>query len=263
MTNLARQLPPLGTLVVFDSAIRLRSFSKAADECALSQASVSRQIRQLEENLGTSLFDRQRHDVLPTAAGEQFGRSVRQVLLELASSASELRTLAAGQRSFRIFSDISIASSIVTPILAQIQQNHPGVNFHIVSTYEPIERTSLPFDIGFQVGAKENELFNVESIADDLVYPVCSPNLISKAVTEITPAELANYPLLHLDVDSNNEWPDWRQFLAAYTWGGGCIGLGTISSPTYFRGQIDQVAWHVNSSTRWCLCIYKKTQGTA
>jgi len=216
MTDLSRQLPPLGTLIVFDSAIRLRSFSKAADECALSQASVSRQIRQLEENVGTSLFDRQRHDVIPTDAGVKFGLSVREALLELASSASELRTLAAGHSSFRIFSDISIASSIVTPILAQLQQKHPDVNFHIVSTYEPIERTSTPFDIGFQVGARDNEVFDVESIADDLVYPVCSPDLVKTKGADITPADLAKLPLLHLAVDSNNDWPDWRQFLVTF-----------------------------------------------
>ena len=215
MTDLSRQLPPLGTLIVFDSAVRLRSFSKAADECALSQASVSRQIRQLEENLGIRLFDRQRHDVVPTDAGAKFGLSVREALLELASSASELRTLAAGQGGFRIFSDISIASSIVMPLLSQLQKNHPDVNFHIVSSYELIERTSTPFDIGFQVGKRETEAFNVDSIADDLVYPVCSPSLVPTG-SEITPAALAKLPLLHLEVDNHDDWPDWRKFLAAY-----------------------------------------------
>jgi DNA-binding transcriptional LysR family regulator len=89
------------------------------------------------------------------------------------------------------------------------------VNFHIVSTYEPIERTSDLFDIGFQVGTKESEMFNVESIADDLVYPVCSPNLVRDGI-KITPADLAQLPLLHLDVEGYADWPDWRRFLAVY-----------------------------------------------
>lgn len=215
MTDLSRKLPPLGTLIVFDSAIRLRSFSKAADECALSQASVSRQIKQLEENIGISLFDRQRHDVVPTEAGNKFGLAVRQALLELATSASQLRSLAAGQNSFRIFSDISIASNIITPVLSELQEKHPDVSFHIVSTYEPIEQSSELFDIGFQVGIKESEIFNVESIADDLVYPVCAPKLVNKRAN-ITPADLAQLPLLHLDVEGYADWPDWRRFLAAY-----------------------------------------------
>lgn len=216
MSDLSKRLPPLGTLIVFDAAIRLHSFSKAADECALSQASVSRQIRQLEENIGVSLFERRRHDVIPTNAGEKFGQTVQQTLLELASSASELRSSAAGQNSFTIFSDISIASSIVTPLLSQLQKKYPDVKFHLVSTYEPIEQTSALFDIGFQVGTSESDLFNVESIADDLVYPVCSPGIVETHGTDITPAYLATLPLLHLVVEGNKDWPDWRRFLATY-----------------------------------------------
>lgn len=215
MADLSKRLPPLSTLVVFDSAVRLRSFSKAANECALSQASVSRQIRQLEENVGTRLFVRLRHNVIPTPAGETFAVSVRQALLELAASASELRSLAAGQNRFRIFSDISIASSIVTPLLGQFQRLHPNITFHILSTYEPIERTSASFDIGFQVGARAENLFDIESIGDDLVYPVCSPQFADKYGSNLTAADLVNLPLLHLDFE-DKDWPDWRHFLATF-----------------------------------------------
>ena len=215
MTDLSKRLPPLGTLVVFDAAFRLRSFSKAADECALSQASVSRQMRVLEENVGTRLFTRMRHSVEPTTAGETFAHSVRQTLLQLADSASELRSQADGQKNFRIYSDISIASSILSPLLGQLQRKHPDVKFHIQSTYEPIEQTSAPFDIGFQVGVRASDLFDVEPIGDDLVYPVCSPDFASTHGVNPTPAELATLPLLHLDV-KDKDWPDWRKFLATF-----------------------------------------------
>jgi len=215
MTDLSRRLPPLGTLVVFDAAFRLRSFSKAADECALSQASVSRQMRVLEENVGTRLFKRMRHSVVPTAAGETFALSVRQALLQLADTTSELRTQAAGQNNFRIYSDISIASSILSPLLGQLQRKHPDVNFHIHSTYEPIEKTSTSFDIGFQVGVRASNMFDVKPIGDDLVYPVCSPEFARTHGKNPAPAEIATLPLLHLEA-TDKDWPDWRKFLATF-----------------------------------------------
>jgi len=215
MTDLSKRLPPLGTLVVFDSAMRLGSFSRAADECALSQASVSRQIRQLEENLGTKLFVRQRHDVLPTSAGEQLAVSVRQSLLELAATATDLRSAAAGQNVFKIFSDISIASNILTPLLGLFQRKHPNIQFHILSTYEPIERTLTSFDIGFQVGKRTDDLFEVETIGDDLIFPVCSPDFIHRHGPIETAAELAKLPLLHFDYE-DKDWPNWRSFLATF-----------------------------------------------
>ncbi len=89
MAYLSRRLPPLGTLVVFKSAFRLRNFSRAADEVVLSQASVSRQISQLEENLSVKLFIRQRHDVIPTHEGETLASTVRVALRELAYTAEQ------------------------------------------------------------------------------------------------------------------------------------------------------------------------------
>ena len=125
MTNLTRRLPPLSTLVVFESAFRLQNFSRAADEVALSQASVSRQINQLEDNLGVSLFIRRRHDVIPTSEGEKLASTVRLALRELAHTAEELRAIGAGKNKFVIFSDISIATSLISPMISTFQQQYP------------------------------------------------------------------------------------------------------------------------------------------
>lgn len=122
MTILSRRLPPLSTLVVFNAAYRLRSFSGAAEGVALSQASVSRQIRQLETNLGVRLFNRQRHDVMPTEKGEILAATVHLTLRELASTAERLRSTGAGCNSFTIFSDVSIASGLIISILNEFQQ---------------------------------------------------------------------------------------------------------------------------------------------
>jgi len=217
MSELSRQLPPLGTLVVFDAAVRLGSFSLAADECALSQASVSRQIRQLEDNLGVRLFERLRHNVVPTTAGEEFATSVRHSLLELAASSTNLRSIANERASFTIFSDISLASSVINPLLFQFQQDYPETQFHILSTYEPIEKTTKAFDIGLQVGMFKNDLFDIEAIGDDQVYPVCSPTFAKKlgAIENLNANQLASLPLLHLDFE-NKDWPDWKEFLSTF-----------------------------------------------
>ena len=63
MSNLRRRLPPMNTLTAFEAAYRLGSFSRAAEELALSQSSVSRLVRQLEELIGERLFSRGRYDV--------------------------------------------------------------------------------------------------------------------------------------------------------------------------------------------------------
>ncbi len=215
MTILSRQLPPLGTLVVFEAAYRLRNFSRAGDEVALSQASVSRQIRQLETNLGVKLFDRQRHDVVPTSEGEVLAATVHLTLRELAATAGRLRESSKTSQRFTIFSDISIASHVITPVLNEFQQKHPNLQLRVLSSYDPIEIVTDNFDIAFQVGDSKDERFHTEVIADDAVFPVCSPAFAANLPKPLTVNKLLKLPLLHLE-DLGRGWPDWKEFLASY-----------------------------------------------
>jgi DNA-binding transcriptional LysR family regulator len=61
--------PPLNALRFFDAAARLGSFVKAADELHLTHGAVSRQIRLLEEWLGTALFERRNRAIFLTPQG--------------------------------------------------------------------------------------------------------------------------------------------------------------------------------------------------
>ena len=215
MPDYARQTPPLSTLIVFEAAARLQSFSRAADECALSQASVSRQIRQLEDNLGLSLFERHRYDVSPTDAGSRLYDTVQRALRELAHTAEDLRRQAQGINSFTIYSDIAIGTSVLAPLIGRIQAQHPHVRFNIVSSYDPIEQTHSSFDIGFQAGRRAEDIFDVETIADDLVFPVCSPEFAEQFKSKITAEKLSKLPLLHLDYE-NKQSINWQKFLTHY-----------------------------------------------
>lgn len=211
MSELARQLPPLATLVVFEAAIRLKSFSRAADECALSQASVSRQMSQLEDNLKQRLFDRRRYDVLPTDAGQRLYTTVRVALLDLAAAAIEMRESAQGRNSFTFYADLSISTSILAPLIGRLQAQFSAIKFNIISSYEPIEHTRVPFDLGFQVGVKSDDVYDVKTIADDLVFPVCSPQFAASLTSALTLTELSHLPLLHLEYENNNGI-EWSQF---------------------------------------------------
>ncbi len=210
-----RSLPPLGTLVAFEAAYRCHSFTRAADEIALSQASVSRQVRQLEDSIGQPLFERRRHDVVPTAAGDTLAAAVRLTLQELSSTTVRLRAEAAGGNRLTIFSDFSIAGFLITPMLDRFQQQHPEVQIHLISSYTPIDAIEEDFDIGFQASPMAEARFLVEPIADDEVLPVCSPARASSLPDKPEAMDLAGQPLLHLE-DIGRDWPDWKQFLARY-----------------------------------------------
>ena len=89
-------LPSIDALVAFESAARHESFTRAAAELNLTQGAISRQIRVLEDLLGSSLFQRVRQRVVLTDAGRACLLEVRRVLEGLESATLRLMTVGGG-----------------------------------------------------------------------------------------------------------------------------------------------------------------------
>ena len=245
MTEYARRLPPLNALVAFEAAFRRRSFTRAGDELALSQASVSRRIRELEQNLGVQLFERRRYDVEPTADGEMLALSVRQSLGELATTADRLRDRGAGIDTLTIFSDLSLANALVTPIVGDFQRQNPGLRLRVVATSEAIEMAREAFDFGLQYGRRAEHAFEIEPIADDAIFPVCAPELAARLSASVDATELARQRLLHF-AESGRNWTDWRTFLA----------MSGVKIPPPIKGLMF-------SSQNVCLDVAERGEGIA
>ena len=91
MANLRGRLPPANSLVTFEAAARHSNFTRAAEELAVTQAAVSRQVQLLEDNLGTALFDRRPRGLVLTAAGQRLHAAVTMGLGHIATTAADLR----------------------------------------------------------------------------------------------------------------------------------------------------------------------------
>src|SRR4051812_44900361 len=78
----SRQLR-LDLLHAFEAAARHLSFTRAGEELFVSQSAISRQIQQLEENLGTGLFERRHRALELTEAGRVMQRAVNDSLERL------------------------------------------------------------------------------------------------------------------------------------------------------------------------------------
>ena len=90
-------LPPLDLLVGFESAARHLSFTKAGEELYLTQSAVSRQIKELEDQLGVALFQRRHRALALTEAGKDFYAATAQVLTVMRAASDRLRTREAGK----------------------------------------------------------------------------------------------------------------------------------------------------------------------
>lgn len=90
MKNLRGALPPLTSLVVFEAAARQLNFTKASKELLVTREAVSRQIRLLEDFLGTQLFERNGKSLSLTPAGESFSATLSPSIENIARAAQNI-----------------------------------------------------------------------------------------------------------------------------------------------------------------------------
>jgi DNA-binding transcriptional LysR family regulator len=210
----ARRLPTLDLLKGFESAARLLSFTKAGEELYLTQSAVSRQVQELEEQLGMALFRRRHRAIVLTDAGRQLYPAVAQMLADLRAAIEKLREHT-GTRSLAVTSTPGFAALWLIPRLAGFSRSRPEVDVRISAAvrYQDLEREGIDVAIRYcpqtMVGPEAVRLFG------ERVFPVCSPKLLRDPKRPLKgPADLRHHVLLHVD-DPDGRWPwqSWRPWL--------------------------------------------------
>jgi LysR family hydrogen peroxide-inducible transcriptional activator len=130
--------PTLKQLRYFDALARHCHFGRAADACAISQPALSMQIKELEETLGASLFERGARQVGLTEFGEEVAARARDILRsvdELADFARVSRDRLVGR--LRIGMIPTIAPYLLPTVIANLTRFHPELDIHVRETMTP------------------------------------------------------------------------------------------------------------------------------
>ena len=147
---MARRLPPLHLLQLFEAAGRHSSFKKAAEELFLTPSAISHQIKSLEKNLGIVLFKRATRGVKLTSAGEKYITTVQEIfhLLDHGTTSLKQEFSAQAQSTLLKISTIStIASNIIIPNLELFQQEFPAMELRRETSSERMDLRYDEFDL--------------------------------------------------------------------------------------------------------------------
>lgn len=131
--RMRRGLPPLQTLIAFEAAARLKSFTLAASELNLTQPAVSQQVKLLEHRLGVSLFRRSNNQIDLTEQGEQFAEAVGAMLDTLGESVQELAP-DEGRTMLTVSLLPSFASTWFATRASRFFDQHPLIDLITLST---------------------------------------------------------------------------------------------------------------------------------
>jgi LysR family transcriptional regulator, glycine cleavage system transcriptional activator len=205
-------LPALDLLVGFESAARHLSFTRAGAELFLTQSAVSRQIKELEDQLGVTLFQRRHRALALTEAGHQFYAAAAQALSTMRSATDRLRAQA-GKKALSVTTTHSFAALWLIPRLAGFTRDHPGVDVRITAEtrVQDLERDGL--DLALRHGPASLAGPNAVRLFGEKVFPVCSPKLLKKRPLA-KPQDLKNHVLLQYDdPEGRHPWLHWKTWL--------------------------------------------------
>ncbi len=176
------------------------SFRRAAEESNRSQSAVSMQVRQLELQLGVSLFHRTTRRVQLTREGELLVVCARKAVSELQAGLRQIREAVDIQRGrLSLACAPTVAATRLPHILSVFQKSHPKVTAHVrelasTEMLECIRNQEVDFGIGARVSNATD--FNFHPILVDEICALIPANLDLGERGYISMAELSQLPAL-------------------------------------------------------------------
>lgn len=167
------RLPPLPALLAFEAAARLGGFQQAAGELHLTPSAISHRIRQLEADLGRSLFERRHRGVGLTAEGSRYYATVRDALQRIADASEALR--AAQRKTLRLSAAPALGSKWLVGRLTRFQEAHPEIDFSLSTGTGLAPLLAGEADLGLRYGDEEWPGLDAWKLFDETIVAVCSP----------------------------------------------------------------------------------------
>ena len=201
-----RSLPPLSTLIGFEAAARLQSFSRAAEELNITQSAISHQVRVLEDHLGQLMFRRIGRRIELVDAGRDFLITAQTALEELRHGVRRLNAYSK-PGSVIIMMPSALATGWFLPRLADLRAVHPWVDpwVHTGDDTHVPEEAEIDIVLGPQPWADQGARSVL--LGHDRLLPLCSPTLAASLPNLPDRARLDTAALLH--DETLNDWQSW------------------------------------------------------
>jgi LysR family transcriptional regulator, glycine cleavage system transcriptional activator len=204
----------MGYLRAFQAVARHLNFRLAADELALTQSAVSRQIQALEDEIGVPLFLRHTRAVELTSAGGDLLAAVVPALERLDGTVRQIRQNA-GRRHVAITTWASFASMWLIPRLEDFQDQHPDIDIRIDTSDATIDLDTSDTDLALRYTLASRVPPHAVRMFGEQLAPVASPWLLKDGNTVRSAADLARFTLIEAgDIHRNRNfeilaWQRW------------------------------------------------------
>lgn len=211
-----KSIPSLNALRAFEAAARYQSFGMAADELCVTPAAISQQIKSLENHLGIRLFQRVGRRVVITQEGHMILPELREAFSLIEKSLSRLNDDETGLLT--INTTLALAAKWLLPRIHHFQSRYPDIDIRLNTNDRLTRFEHENVDAAIIFGPGDYEGLNalpIKTNTHENIFPVCSPQLLTKNKPLKTVEDLKFHTLLHDDTVLNSTLlPDWKQWLS-------------------------------------------------
>jgi LysR family transcriptional regulator, transcriptional activator of the cysJI operon len=187
-------------LRAFCLVFEMKSFSKAAEAKFLTQSAVSHLIRNLENELGITLFSRRGKTVSPTPAGRLFYAHAKRIMAQYEEMESEIRNRVGSVRGpLHIGATPTIAAYLLPQVFYGFSRQYPGVLIELsdMNSERIIENlVEGRIEIGFLDGKTGHPSVAAEAIAEDEIVLIASDDNPLTKIDRPTSRDLASQPFI-------------------------------------------------------------------
>ncbi len=193
----------LETLRLYCDVVRLRSFSRGAEQSFVSQSAASQAVQQLESHLGVALIDRTRRPFVVTREGEAFYTAARGILDAWDQAKNEVAAVKARvDGTVRVAAIYSVGLHDVSRPMQQFMSNYPQahVQLECLHPHKVVEAVlSGQADIGIMSYPPPDRALSVVPLREEPMALVCHPQHRLARRRVVMPAELNGEPFVAFD----------------------------------------------------------------
>ncbi len=220
-----RKIPSTLALSAFESAARHQSFTKAADELAVTQSAICRQISTLEDFLNVKLFRRGRRGVTLTEAGLEYSRRVAARLDDVERDTLELMAKGGQGGTLELGVVPTFATKWLLPRLPKFRELHPDVTVNLSVRTRPFLFDETSLDAAIHAGQAVWPGTEGRFLMHENLIAVCSPQLVAPLTKLERASDWQRYTLLQMSTRPYT-WRDWFQSC-------GMVVEGALAGPRF------------------------------